>query len=57
VLASTDVYDLSDHTRTVATLEPGTWYLAKRVVGGWAHVVAGEGVEGWVGESAVNRHG
>lgn len=57
VMAPTDLFDLTDHTRTVATLVPGTWYLAKRVVGGWAHVAAGDGTEGWVAQGAIHRHG
>lgn len=57
VMAPTDVFGLTDHTRTVATLTPGTWYLAKRTVGGWAHVVASNGDEGWVAESAIHRQG
>jgi hypothetical protein len=57
VMAPTDVFDLTDHTRTVAELEPGNWYLAKRTLSGWAHVVAAEGTEGWVAEGAIHRQG
>lgn len=57
VLAPTDVFDLNDHTATVATLRPGSWYLAKRTVSGWVHVAAGDGHDGWVAESAVHRQG
>jgi len=57
VLAGVEVFDLRDHTAQVATLTPGTWYLAKRTMGGWVHVVAGEGVEGWVAGHAVHRQG
>jgi hypothetical protein len=57
VMAPTDVFDLTDHTTTVAMLIPGTWYLAKRTIGGWAHVVASEGQEGWVAEGAIHRQG
>ena len=57
VMAPTDVFDLTDHTRTVAVLEPGNWYLAKRTLAGWAHVVAAEGNEGWVAEGAIQREG
>jgi hypothetical protein len=57
VLAATDVFDLTDHTQTVASLSPGTWYLAKRTIGGWAHVVASDGLEGWVAESSIHRQG
>jgi hypothetical protein len=56
VMAPTDVFDLTDHTRTVAELKPGSWYLAKRTLGGWAHVVADENVEGWVAEGAIHPH-
>ncbi len=55
VLAPTDVFDLTDHTRRVAVLQPGSWYLAKRIVGGWAHVVAEDGAEGWVAEGSIQR--
>jgi len=57
VMAPTDAFDLTDHTRTVAVLEPGTWYLVKRALGGWAQVVAAEGSEGWVAEAAIHREG
>ena len=57
VMAPTDVFDLTDHTRTIAVLEPGNWYLANRVLGGWVQVVAAEGVVGWVAEGAVHRQG
>lgn len=57
VMAPTDVFDLTDHTKTIAAMQPGTWYLAKRTLGGWAHVVVGEGVEGWVAEGAIHRQG
>lgn len=56
VMAPTDVFDLTDHTRTVAELKPGNWYLAKRTLGGWAHVVADEKIEGWVAEGAIHPH-
>ena len=56
-MAPTDVFDLTDHTSTVAELKPGNWYLAKRTVGGWAHVVADEGIEGWVAEGAIHPQG
>ena len=48
VLAPVDVFDLADHTRTVGVLRPGNWYLAKRQVGAWVQVAAGDGVDGWV---------
>ena len=57
VMAATDVFDLIDHTTTVASLEPGNWYLAKRTLSGWVHVVADDGTEGWVAEGAVHRQG
>lgn len=57
VMAPTDVFDLTDHTSTVAELTPGNWYLAKRTLGGWAHVVADENVEGWVAEEAIHPQG
>jgi len=56
VMAPTDVFDLTDHTSTVAELTPGNWYLAKRTLGGWAQVVADEGIEGWVAEGAIHPH-
>lgn len=57
VMASVDVVDLTDHTRIVGALTPGTWYLAKRQVGNWAHVVVGEGTEGWVPATSIHRQG
>jgi hypothetical protein len=57
VMAPVDAFDLNDHTRIIATLQPGTWYLAKREVSGWVHVVAGEGAEGWVAQGSVHRQG
>ncbi len=57
VMAPTDVFDLTDHTKTIAELAPGNWYLAKRTLSGWAHVVAAEGSEGWVAEGAIHRQG
>ncbi len=57
VLAPTDVFDLTDHTKTIAVLEPGNWYLAKRTLGGWVQVVAAEGSEGWVAQGAIHRQG
>lgn len=57
VMAPTDVFDLTDHTKRAATLVPGTWYLAKRTVGGWVHVVVSDGTEGWVAQHAVHRQG
>ena len=57
VMATTDVFDLNDHTRIIANLQPGKWYLAKREVGGWVHVVANEGSEGWVTQTSVHRQG
>ena len=57
VMAPVEVFDLNDHTRIVATLEPGTWYLAKRDVSGWVHIVAGEGAEGWVAQASVHKQG
>jgi len=56
-MAPTDVFDLTDHTKTIAELEPGNWYLAKRTLSGWAHVVADEGIEGWVAQGAIHRQG
>jgi hypothetical protein len=57
VLAETDVLDLTDHTRVVSRLKPGTWYLAKREAGPWLHISTGEGIEGWVSRASVQRHG
>lgn len=57
VMADTKVLHLDDHTRAVATLHPGTWYLAKREVSSWAQVEAAAGVEGWVPCRALHREG
>jgi hypothetical protein len=57
VMAAVEVFDLIDHTTVVATLSPGSWYLARREAGGWAHVVVGEGVEGWVPRTSLHRQG
>ena len=57
VMAPTDVFDLNDHTRVIANLQPGTWYLAKREASGWVHIVAREGAEGWVAQASVHRQG
>jgi hypothetical protein len=56
-MTEVEVLALDDHTRVVATLTPGNWYLAKREVGGWAQVAAGEGLEGWVPTASLHRHG
>ena len=55
VIAPTDVFDLSDHSKTIAVLAPGNWYLAKQTLAGWVQVVATEGSEGWVAEEAIRR--
>lgn len=57
VLAEVDVFDLTDHTKTVARLRPGSWYLCKRQVGGWAHVSTGDGSEGWAPAGSLLRQG
>lgn len=57
VMAEVEVLHLDDYTRVVATLRPGTWYLAKREISGWAQVVAAEGTEGWVPGQALHREG
>ncbi|NQV06886.1 hypothetical protein HQ535_10050 [bacterium] len=57
VMAQTDVYDITDHTRIVAVLQPGKWYLARREAGGWVHIVASDGGEGWVARASVHRQG
>jgi len=57
VLAEADVLDLADHSRVVSRLKPGIWYLAKREVGPWLHISTGDGVEGWVARTSVQRHG
>jgi len=57
VLAETRVLHLDDHTRVVATLHPGTWYLVKREMNGWAQVEAAPGIEGWVARRALHREG
>jgi len=55
VLAETEVLHLEDYSRVVATLHPGTWYLVKREMSGWARVEAAPGVEGWVPRRALHR--
>ncbi len=55
VTAPTDVFDLIDHTRTIAVIEPENWYLAQRTLGGWVQVVTAAGTEGWVAEGAIHR--
>ena len=57
VLAEARVLHLDDHSRVVATLRPGTWYLAKRESGGWAQVEVAPGIEGWVARRALHREG
>jgi|GEM_PF-1829497 len=57
VMAEVEVLHLDDYTRVVATLRPGTWYLAKREISGWAQVVATDGTEGWVPRQALHREG
>jgi hypothetical protein len=57
VMGAIEVLDLDDHDTVVGSLQPGTWYLAKREVGGWAHVVVRDGLEGWVPQTAVHRQG
>jgi hypothetical protein len=55
VLTAVDVLHLDDHTRKIGNLEPGSWYLVKREVGEWAHVVVGETMEGWAAARSVHR--
>ncbi len=55
VLGETEVLHLEDYSRVVATLHPGTWYLVKREMSGWARVEATPGVEGWVPRRALHR--
>lgn len=57
VMAPVEVFDLRDHTKVVTTLTPGTWYLARRESGGWAHVVTTGGDEGWVPRRSLQRQG
>jgi len=57
VMGTIEVLDLDDHDTVVGSLQPGTWYLAKREVGGWAHVVVSDGLEGWVPQTSVHRQG
>lgn len=57
VLTEVEVFDLTDHTRVVGRLRPGSWYLVKREVGSWAHVTGGGGLEGWAARSTINRQG
>jgi len=57
VMTDVEVLHLDDYSRVVATLRPGTWYLAKRDVSGWTQVVAPEGVEGWVPRQSLHREG
>jgi hypothetical protein len=56
VMADIDVLHLDDYSEIVATLQPGTWYLIKREVAGWAHVVASDQAEGWVPGKAIHPH-
>jgi len=56
-MTNVEVLHLDDYTRVVAVLHPGTWYLAKREVSGWAQVVAADGSEGWVPRQALHREG
>ncbi len=57
VMADAEVLHLDDYSRVVSVLRPGTWYLAKREVSGWAQVVAADGTEGWVPRQALHREG
>ena len=57
VMTDVEVLHLDDYARVVAVLHPGTWYLAKREVSGWAQVVAADGSEGWVPRQALHREG
>ncbi len=57
VLSEVDVFDLTDHTRVIGTMQPGTWYLVKREVGTWVHVTGTPALEGWAAKHAVNRQG
>jgi hypothetical protein len=57
VMADTEVLHLDDYSRVVAVLQPGTWYLAKREVSGWAQVVGADGTEGWVPRQTLHREG
>ena len=54
VMIDVDVLHLEDYSTIVATLQPGTWYLVKRQVAGWTHVVAADQVEGWVPGKALH---
>jgi hypothetical protein len=57
VMADVEVLHLDDYGRVVATLHPGTWYLAKREISGWAQVVAADGTEGWAPRQSLRREG
>ncbi|MCU0280254.1 MAG: hypothetical protein MUE66_00135 [Acidimicrobiia bacterium] len=57
VMAEVEVLHLDDYSRVVATLHPGSWYLAKREISGWAQVVAADGTEGWVPRQSLQREG
>jgi len=57
VLSEIEVFDLTDHTRVIGMMKPGTWYLVKREVGSWVHVAGSPGPEGWALKHAVNRQG
>jgi hypothetical protein len=57
VMAEVEVLHLDDYSRVVAVLHPGTWYLAKREISGWAQVVAADGTEGWAPRQALHREG
>ncbi len=57
VMAEVEILHLDDYSRVVATLHPGSWYLAKREISGWAQVVAADGTEGWVPRQSLHREG
>ncbi len=57
VLSEVEVFDLTDHTRVIGTMQPGTWYLVKREVGSWVHVTGTPSLEGWAAKHAINRQG
>jgi hypothetical protein len=56
-MAEVEVLHLDDYSRVVAALHPGSWYLAKREISGWAQVVAADGTEGWVPRQSLHREG
>jgi SH3-like domain-containing protein len=58
VEAATPVFSIEDHTRQVAELRPGSWYLARAEYDEWVHMKDDDsGAEGWVPGWAAKRQG